>query len=338
MKKLLVILLCLPFLGFTQAVGSHSLYLYYGNNGTIFNNPICITDSADVPSIVQDSSQRLVCVYQLFKGGPGSPNWDKIGVMFSTDDGVTWTPNSYINITGFPGNNQRAFDPTITITPDNQYRLYFSYCPNSTILDSTCGTYSAISMDALNFTVEPGIRMDAISEPIIDPAVLYFNSEWHYSAPIQPPNGGGARHATSSDGLNFTLIDSMGQGNTHYQWTGNFMDNDSTIRFYGFSDNVLGNYLWWAESIDGSNWSSCIFTNITGKDPAVLKLNSGSYLLLVPKSISPLSYESLTNESHTKASLLKILNLLGKDTKPKRNTPLFYIYDDGTVDKHIIVE
>ena len=221
---------------------------------------------------------------------------------------------------------------------DNQYRLYFSYCPNSTILDSTCGTYSAISMDALNFTVEPGIRMDAISEPIIDPAVLYFNSEWHYSAPIQPPNGGGARHATSSDGLNFTLIDSMGQGNTHYQWTGNFMDNDSTIRFYGFSDNVLGNYLWWAESIDGSNWSSCIFTNITGKDPAVLKLNSGSYLLLVPKSISPLSYESLTNESHTKASLLKISNLLGKDTKPKRNTPLFYIYDDGTVDKHIIVE
>ena len=36
--------------------------------------------------------------------------------------------------------------------------------------------------------------------------------------------------------------------------------------------------------------------------------------------------------------LLKVMDILGRDTKPKRNTPLFYIYDDGTVEKRIIVE
>ena len=36
--------------------------------------------------------------------------------------------------------------------------------------------------------------------------------------------------------------------------------------------------------------------------------------------------------------LLKIKTILGQSTKPKPNTPLFYIYDDGTVEKKIILE
>jgi len=266
----------------------HSLYMYYSTDGTTFNSPIYLTDSADVPSLAQDSSGKIVCVYQLFKGGMGSATWDKIAVSSSTDDGVSWSAYSLLNITGFTGSNQRAFDPTITITTDGKYRLYFSYCPNSMMLDSTCGTYSAISTDGINFSFEPGIRVEAPALPVIDPAALYFNSEWHYSAPIPPPQGGGARHAVAIDGLNFTVIDSMGQGDTHYKWTGNFLDDGSTMRFYGFGDNVLGNLIWWAESTDGSTWSTYNFTNVTGKDPGVLKLASGDYLMVVPKTSSPL--------------------------------------------------
>ena len=36
--------------------------------------------------------------------------------------------------------------------------------------------------------------------------------------------------------------------------------------------------------------------------------------------------------------LLRITNVLGKATKPTLNTPLFYIYDDGTVEKRITIE
>ena len=36
--------------------------------------------------------------------------------------------------------------------------------------------------------------------------------------------------------------------------------------------------------------------------------------------------------------LFKIVDVLGRETKPATNTPLFYIYSDGTVDKQIIIE
>ena len=41
---------------------------------------------------------------------------------------------------------------------------------------------------------------------------------------------------------------------------------------------------------------------------------------------------------NTKRTILKIINVLGEPTKPKPNTPLFYIYDDGTVEKRITIE
>ena len=43
-------------------------------------------------------------------------------------------------------------------------------------------------------------------------------------------------------------------------------------------------------------------------------------------------------EHTTNKELLKVTDLLGRETKPKANTPLFYIYDDGTVEKRIIIE
>jgi hypothetical protein len=36
--------------------------------------------------------------------------------------------------------------------------------------------------------------------------------------------------------------------------------------------------------------------------------------------------------------LLKITTILGQPTKPKSNTPLFYIYNNGTVEKKIILQ
>ena len=40
----------------------------------------------------------------------------------------------------------------------------------------------------------------------------------------------------------------------------------------------------------------------------------------------------------TPHKLKKITDVLGRDSEPKKRTPLFYIYDDGTVEKRIIIE
>ena len=41
---------------------------------------------------------------------------------------------------------------------------------------------------------------------------------------------------------------------------------------------------------------------------------------------------------YSNKGLLKIINILGKETNPTTNATLFYIYSDGTVEKSIIIE
>ncbi|NQZ55478.1 MAG: hypothetical protein HRS51_03125 [Candidatus Nitrosopelagicus sp.] len=36
--------------------------------------------------------------------------------------------------------------------------------------------------------------------------------------------------------------------------------------------------------------------------------------------------------------LLKMVDVLGRETQSRNNTPLFYIYDDGTAEKRITIE
>ena len=42
--------------------------------------------------------------------------------------------------------------------------------------------------------------------------------------------------------------------------------------------------------------------------------------------------------NHKKRALQKVRNILGKETKGKQNELLFYIYNDGTVEKRITIE
>ena len=42
--------------------------------------------------------------------------------------------------------------------------------------------------------------------------------------------------------------------------------------------------------------------------------------------------------SFKSTKIIKSVDILGRDVTEKRTTPLFYIYDDGTVEKKIIIE
>ena len=44
------------------------------------------------------------------------------------------------------------------------------------------------------------------------------------------------------------------------------------------------------------------------------------------------------NGQNDNKQLIKIVDLLGRESKDLKSQPLFYIYDDGTVDKKIIIE
>ena len=60
--------------------------------------------------------------------------------------------------------------------------------------------------------------------------------------------------------------------------------------------------------------------------------------------ISDSLYYTVTNittsfsEINTKKKLIKTIDVLGRENKGRKNKPLFYIYNDGTVEKQIIIE
>ena len=55
-------------------------------------------------------------------------------------------------------------------------------------------------------------------------------------------------------------------------------------------------------------------------------------------SVSTTSIEEENSETLYTREVVKVIDLLGRETPYKRNTPLFYIYDDGTVEKRIVIE
>jgi len=76
-------------------------------------------------------------------------------------------------------------------------------------------------------------------------------------------------------------------------------------------------------NVDDSTWS----TN-----------NWGAFIDLQHYFSNNCSGTTVIQEHSTNKELLKITDLLGRDAEKKRNTPLFYIYDDGTVEKRIVIE
>ena len=65
--------------------------------------------------------------------------------------------------------------------------------------------------------------------------------------------------------------------------------------------------------------------------------NLGDYLTLSTLSISEFISPSAIGEYTNEKSLIKVLDFLGRE-KNETNQPLLYIYDNGTVEKRIVIE
>jgi hypothetical protein len=61
-------------------------------------------------------------------------------------------------------------------------------------------------------------------------------------------------------------------------------------------------------------------------------------VILDSTSVNAYSATGVINIKDISKTLIKVIDMLGQETPYKRNTPLFYIYDDGTVEKKIILE
>ena len=78
------------------------------------------------------------------------------------------------------------------------------------------------------------------------------------------------------------------------------------------------------------------FLNVSGDYSATI-INSAGCDSIANLNLT-ITTTSVFDITQNKNTLVKITDMLGQKTPYKRNTPLFYIYNDGTVEKRIIVE
>lgn len=253
----------------TNGPWTRDLMIAASSDGTTFSTPETFVERAGVPSVIREADGRLVAAFQWFPQDDAA--FDKVAVAFSDDEGVTWTDPETIVVEGLPDGYQRPFDPTVTVTEDGRIRLFFTTTVGRPGPNADMHIASAISDDGVTYVVEPGERIIEEGERFYDAAAIRFGGVWHLTTPLHAI---GASHATSEDGVTFTRLDNI--SSTPWNWTGNLVEIDGKMRFYGGGP---GN-AWWSESADGTSWSTPTRTNTPGGDPAVVQLEDGTYRMI----------------------------------------------------------
>ncbi|MFH1536567.1 MAG: hypothetical protein ABID45_01105 [Patescibacteria group bacterium] len=204
---------------------------------------------------------------------------EKLGLITSDDNGLTWSEKQFITIEGI--GDKAAVDPSPLLEDNGQIRLFYFDIEEERSSGARPGTtgatnkiYSAISDDGLNFTEEEGVRFEY--EGIFDPDVIKVGDEYKmYTGDIM---GNSVYLATSTNGLDFeyeALVYTEGAipevfytGENYYLFTGGIDIS---------------------ESLDGTR-----FTKTTNRfesnismltaDPSVIQLDDESYILFYKTS------------------------------------------------------
>jgi hypothetical protein len=203
-----------------------------------------------------------------------------------------------------------------TLKEDALYRVGFYFSP--------CDGYSRITPDiGIQFS---NIPLDStLSIPPYNPNYTVMDTNCIDSVNI----------------VDWILVEGIYQakGDERYLTIGCFRDNNDVLSTLLTNNNSAG----------GGN-ATFLFID----DVFVIPLDSPvTYNCLANACIDPLDgtglYDSLATcqtvcnataiqENNTTKQLLKITDVLGRESKPKPNVPLFYRYDDGTVEKRIVIE
>ena len=114
--------------------------------------------------------------------------------------------------------------------------------------------------------------------------------------------------------------------------------------------NTTGNLIW-SKNIDGNPGSQMAWTDINSGEYFITTL-SNDIIDMDPDSgiVNSLDYgnninlikfsdeTATTSELSTSKNLIQILDVMGRETSFKPNTPLIYVYDDGSIEKVFSVE
>ena len=161
-----------------------------------------------------------------------------------------------------------------------------------------CDSTHTLSVTIINSTISTDTQIACDNYIWLD-GVTYTTS--NNTAAFTSTNGGGCVNVAT---LDLTITNSTSSFDT--------LSITASIVWNGLPLSVSGDY-------------SVTLINLVGCD-SIVNLN----LTVTTTGISDIA--------NNKSTLVKITDMLGQETPYRKNTPLFYIFDDGTVEKRIVIE
>jgi hypothetical protein len=256
-----------------ESPGEFRLLTATSRDGLVFKpTGRLILDQANVPDLIMGDNKLL---YLYFTGWLVGEKQNATAAAISPDFGQTWYFKT-LSITGHAG------DPDIVRLRDGTFRLYLT----TNVGPQKLGIIYLDSLDGIHFG-EPATAF-SLETNVVDSTTFLFENTWHMF--VLDNHRPEQWHATSADGSVFGLVNKIpftvdGAGYI----VSNGVKTEQGYRLYGFNIPLKNFRSFFSE--DGIRWtveegirlafdSSSGLENQYIKDPAVIQLPDGSYLMV----------------------------------------------------------
>ena len=284
MKKLLLILLCFPMIGFGQTNVPDSAFEAFleinGYGNGIANDSIVSTVMISYATILNVSNYSI----SNLKGIEDFVILEGLDCSNNQLTNLNVSQNLTLTILNCSSNQLTSLD----VRNGNNMNMPYFYTTNNPNL--TCINVDDVAYSTTSWTD-------------IDPQHYFSN------------NCAIALGCTDPLACNYDALTTIDDSSCIYGTSSSSYDTIS------FLDSIIWNNL--LVLVSGTYYS--ILINSAGCD-------STAYLYAIS------STTGISDIANSKSNLVKITDMLGQETPYRRNTPLFYIYDDGTVEKRIVIE
>jgi hypothetical protein len=327
MKKLLVVFLCFPIILLSQTIvdtipqtKNVLLEEYHG-----IQCWWCSYGNAVATSLNSSYNPDDFIVMTIHAGSYAVPN--NIQPDYRTSFGDTIHDNAFISLYPSGSINRHVF-PQYACTPGYTHiiRDDWGYASNEILLESSPVNIGSIA------------HFDSLTNELVVDVELYYTDS-------QSVNTNFLNIAVLQD----NIIGPQEDGGSGTQWTNNNYQHNNMLRY------MMTGY--WGDTINtisqgtliGKQFSWTVPSDINGV-PIVLAdlkvvvfVNQHKEETLNVIEISPIGIPIISNTVSdlgdlNNRRLVRVVDFLGRETSIRTNEPIFYIFDDGTVEKKLIIE
>ena len=311
MKKLLLILLCVPIIGFGQQtyVPDNNFEAYLEANG--MGNGVPNDDYVTTSNI--SSVTHLWVNNESISDLTGIEGFSSLELLSAGDNNLTsidLSNNLFLEVLEIDNNNLSSLDffgQDLVRLNCNNNQITSLFLDSMSLTNIHIGGNPIASFDA---TLHPNLETLEIYASDIDSIDLSQNPNLEFLS----IGGGNLLSLDLSNNPQLTFFDSW--GNSFYYLDVRNGNNHNMSFVIGDAYNLT------CINVDDENWANANWFS---------QLNSWNYFS------NNCSGTTAIQEGSINKKILKITDLLGRKTK-QTNQPLFYIYDDGTVEKRITID